>query len=195
MRRVWLLPVLSLLASCDFGAGVGPAAPAARRPLYYDVKGFLDAEVKTLLAERATAEKKVTLRDGQTETVKVAPVAWDKELQLFYQADINKPALRGSYELGNQSRPETPWFYWQRKADVDAPVERLTVVPSGADTLRGPIELLTAVIKQDNPLYYAQKTLTLHARQGRIYAYEVKGVQKLVLFDSVRYSVSTRVLR
>jgi len=193
MRNGWLAAPLLLLAACGSDDAARLGQPS-RKPLYFDVKGLLDAQVVTLSKQNPAVEKKVQLRNGQLETTRVPHVDWSKELAIFYQADINKTALRGAYTLGNQGRPETPWFFWQRRPGIDAPVVKLTVVPSGADTLRGPVELLTAVIRQDNPLFYSEKTLELHARQGKLMSYEVRGVQKLVLFDTVRYSVSGRIL-
>lgn len=188
----WLLPALLLLAAC--GAEDASVRPAAnRKPNYFDVKGLLDTQIAELNRRQPVVEKQVRLRDGKEETTRVVKTDWSKELQVFYQADINKPALRGLYapdvppKAGNGVTRNT----YALAHGSDAPVKRLTVESAQE---RGATEHLTATIQQDNPLFYSEKKLFLAVRNGQLTEYEVQGLQKLVMFDTVRYSVRTRVL-
>ncbi len=56
---------------------------------------------------------------------------------------------------------------------------------------------MRATTQQDNPLFYTQRHLQLTTTptpdQPRIKSYRIAGVQKLVLSDSVRYSLEAEV--
>jgi hypothetical protein len=134
-------------------------------------------------------EKQVQLRTGGLETTRVPQVDWTKELQIFQQADINKPALRGTYAIDSLTTPEglTKRIY-RRLPGQEFPVEQLTVV-----TLGPAVQSLKATLAQDNPLVYSQKKLELQCQSGHLVAYRIDGVQKLILFDTVRYSAAGKV--
>ena len=173
-------------------------SPANRKPDYFDMKGFLDAQVAELSRQQPAVEKQVQLRDGRTETTRVSNVDWAKELQIFYQADINKPALRGAYAASGAAPYSNAAGKAQEtyvlKPDMEATVKSLQVDLLGG-ALTDQVEEIAAVVRQDNALFYSEKKLRLRCRQGQITDYEATGVQKLVLFDSVRYVMRVRVLR
>ncbi len=192
-KRPWALALLSLLAACGNpaeDAATGQTNPANRKPGYFDVKGLLDAQVALLGQQQPAVEKQVRLRNGQTKTTRVTKIDWSKELQIFYQADINKPALRGAYSTATVGGRQQ----YTRKPGTDAPVASLTVGILSSQSKAAP-EALTAVVQQDNALFYSEKKLLLLLRDGQLMEYEVRGVQKLAFFDTVRYSVRTRVVQ
>ncbi|GAB2857877.1 hypothetical protein [Hymenobacter ruber] len=182
----WALGVV-LLAGCG---EAGPAAPAARRPLYFDVKGLLTQQVAQLEQRHAVVTKHVSLRGDAPETVRVPTVKWNDELQIFFQADINKAALRGAYAVDSVALPGglLRRTYTRLPGQSNAPVASLTVVQQGAV----PQEIAATII-QNNPLFSAQKQLRMQLENGQVRTYEVVGTQKLVLFDTLRYSAAGRV--
>ena len=174
---------LSLLTAC--GAGPEAPDPAARRTAYFDLAGFLKQQSTLLNQRRPVVEKQVLLRDGQQETTRVAQTDWTKELQIFQQADINKPALRGLYATDSLTLPSgAVQRTYRRQPGADSPVEQLSVVSAGPQ-----VQDLTATVAQDNPLVYSAKHLEMHYQNGLLANYRVTGVQKLILFDSVHYAV------
>lgn len=189
MRKdgVALLAGALALAGCG---DAGPVAPTARRPLYFDVKGLLTKQVEQLEQRHAAVTKRVSLRGDATETVRVATVKWADELQLFFQADINKAALRGAYVVDSVALPGglLRRTYTRLPGQPNAPVSRLTVVQKGAVP-----QELAATIVQDNPLFSARKQLRVQLQNGQLRSYEVTGTQKLVLFDTLRYAAAGQV--
>lgn len=191
-RKLHQLGGVVLLTSFLVGCGSpDPAGPAGGRvPLYFDVKGLLDQQVKQLSTTNPAVEKHAELRDGSAETVRVPKVKWADELQIFYQADINKAALRGVYKVDSTALPEglTRRRYTRRGTPPNAPVKELVVVSAGAEA-----RLLEADIEQHNTLFDTRKHLQLALPQGHLRSYEVIGSQKLIFFDALSYAVSGRV--
>ena len=176
-----------LLAGCGEAS---PATPAARRPLYFDVKGLLTQQVAQLAGRRAAVTKRVSLRGNAAETVRVPAVKWADELQIFFQADINKAALRGAYAVDSVALPGglLRRTYTRLPGQPNAPVARLTVVQQGALARE-----VSATIVQSNPLFSAQKQLRFQLQNGQLRHYEVVGTQKLVLFDTLHYAAAGQV--
>ena len=193
MRKVgaawWLGLVVGagLLAGCG---DAGPAAPAARRPLYFDVKGLLNKQVAQLAQRHAAVVKRVSLRGNATETVRVPTVKWADELQIFFQADINKAALRGGYAVDSIVLPGglLRRTYTRLPGQPNAPVTRLTVVQQGAVA-----QEVAATIVQNNALFATRKQLHFQLQNGQLRQYEVVGTQKLVLFDTLHYAAAGQV--
>ncbi|UOQ97861.1 hypothetical protein MUN81_21865 [Hymenobacter sp. 5317J-9] len=183
-----LLAGVGLLATACGDAS--PAAPAPRRPLYFDVKGLLTRQVEQLDRRHAAVTKRVSLRGGALETVRVPAVKWNDELQILFQADINKAALRGAYAVDSVVLPTgaVRRTYTRRPGQPNAPVAQLSVVQQGAVP-----QEVAATIEQDNPLFSAQKQLRFQLQNGQLSHYEVQGTQKLVLFDTLRYSAAGQV--
>jgi hypothetical protein len=191
-KAPWLWGLLALVSACGTEATGPTPTPATRKPMYFNVKRFLDAQTQDLTRRKPAVEKRVMLRGGQMETTRVPKVDWSKELQIFYQTDINKPALRGAYAVDSVTEGATLRRTYRRKTGVDNSVEQVTVVSAAATPAVA--QEITATLTQDNPLFFSQKRITMHATNGRLLDYQVKGVQKLVLFDTLRYSAAGRVI-
>lgn len=176
-----------LLAGCG---DAGPAAPAARRPLYFDVKGLLNKQVAQLAQRHAAVVKRVSLRGNATETVRVPTVKWADELQIFFQADINKAALRGGYAVDSIVLPGglLRRTYTRLPGQPNAPVTRLMVVQQGVVA-----QEVAATIVQNNALFATRKQLHFQLQNGQLRQYEVVGTQKLVLFDTLHYAAAGQV--
>ena len=186
-RWVWLLAGAGLLTGCG---DAGPAASLVRRPRYFDVKGLLDKQVVQLAQRHAAVTKRVSLRDNAPETVRVPGVKWADELQVFFQADINKAALRGAYIVDSVPLPGglLRRTYTRLPGQPNAPVARLVVVQQGAVA-----QEVAATIEQNNALFASQKQLRFRLQNGQLSSYEVVGTQKLVLFDTLHYAAAGQI--
>lgn len=192
-RYFFLGGVLLVLGGCDGGRPpADPAAPGSPRLVgpYFDVRGLLDAQVKELAARHPGVTKQVSLRGQAPETVQVPQVKWADELQIFYQADINKAALRGAYQLDSAAEADgrVRRTYTLRPGRDNAPVTQLSVLSAGDQP-----QELRATLRQNNVLFSGQKALHLTLQQGQLRTYSVRGTQKLVFFDTLRYQTQAQV--
>ena len=189
-NRMLLAGLLALAACGPDGTATVQPNPGNRKPAYFGLLEFLAQQATTLNRRQPAVEKQVLLRNGNQETTRVPQTDWTKELQIFQQADINKPALRGLYATDSATLASgAVRRTFRRLPGTEHPVEQLTVVSLGAV-----VQEVTARVAQDNPLVYSAKTLELRCQNGALTTYRVTGVQKLILFDSVRYAVQARVL-
>ncbi|MDO8991853.1 hypothetical protein [Daejeonella sp.] len=72
------------------------------KTVFFDIKGFFEAEVKRLTSKKSTVNKSVRQND-QAEIKKNLSVDWDNELALFIASDIIKPAWKDSYKISGNS--------------------------------------------------------------------------------------------
>ena len=147
--------------------------------------------MQQLSARGARVTKQVSLRGGAPETATVPAVKWADELQLFFQADLNKAALRGAYAVDSAAYPPGAGQrrrYTRRAGFDNAPVESLLVLSEAGQ----PTEI-QADITQTSALFSAHKRLIMKLKDGRLTEYGVTGTQKLVLFDTLRYATRATV--
>ena len=188
-----LATTLLTLGSCGGSTTTAePATPGAAHAggPYFDVRGLLDAQVRQLTARHPGVTKQVSLRGSTPETVRVPQVKWADELQVFYQADINKAALHGVYRIDSTTEAggATRRTYTAQPGRENVPVTRLSVLSHG-----GQPQEIEATLRQDNTLFFGQKDLRLTLQQGQLRTYGVRGTQKLVLFDTLHYRTAAQV--
>lgn len=177
----FLLLFLSLTA-CD--------SPAEQNlsPVYFDVAGFIDSQVKELSARKPTVEKTLLVGDKKSRQA-TADVNWRRELELFSQADINKPALRGSYRI---DRPDSLTYNYTLRPTE----ERLTVrsLRVQMDRATGQPRRIEAVLVTDNPLYTSEQHLLFEKKPGsQSIHYNLTGFQKLAYIDKRDFMVDGEI--
>ena len=180
-----------LLAAC----GTPPtAAPPALPPFYFDLTRLLDEQRAYLESVSPGVTRTVRADDVPAETQRLTNVAWDRELRFFYDADLNKPALRGLYTTDSVGLPGggTRRTYRRRPAET-APIREMTVEtgPGGA------VRLVQAVQDDRNMLFASERRLTLRLDpapdHNRLLSYEIGGRQKLRFFGETTYEVRAEV--
>src|SRR5947209_5408007 len=109
-----ILSLLSLVACTD-------DQTRQRTDAYYDLETFVKGQITTLDSLQPEVNKRVV--SGETQESKaLTTVQWKKELDLFVQADLNKPAYRNSYVT---ERLSAHTLIYRAKAGEDVPVKYL----------------------------------------------------------------------
>jgi hypothetical protein len=177
--------LLSALLLTLFG-GCQPNSEATQTKNYYDLKGFLETQIKLLNAQKPKVLKQTAVsatQDNQT----VSNLDWAKELELFMQADLNK----ASYQLSYDTRILADSTYeYQLKATEKLPVKYLKIKLNTAKQ----VARAEALILQENKLYNSEKHLLLTCGTSKnnvwqLKTYEVEGFQKLAFNDKKTFSV------
>lgn len=90
----------AIVAAALLLAGCKPDIKETSGARYFDLKGFFTAEASRLNRLHNTVVKTAT-HNGVTQTKKVHITNWDRELDLFINSDINRPAWKNSYTITN----------------------------------------------------------------------------------------------
>ena len=164
------------------------AAPQKEQPAYFDVPGFINSQIARLENQPVKLQKTVGLEGEKQETQTINNPDWATELALFREIDLNKKALEGSYTQVKTVLPEGEKLLYTLNADVSAPIVSLEIWKNK----QGQVQQLQAVYEQKNTLFYNREIRTLETNgQEKIKTYQISGVQKVLLFDSLAYRVSS----
>lgn len=188
MRFAYLICVLFalIISSCQ------NSAPSRQPNVYYDVAGYVKRQIADLSIRKPLVSKAVLIND-RTSRQDTRDVNWSRELELFSQADINKPALRSSYQI---TRPDSVTYeYTLKKSEEKLTVRSLRVQLDSATRQPRRIE---AVLQTDNPLYTSERHLLMESgsagrNPSQVRHYKVSGFQKLPYFDRNDFAVEGAV--
>ncbi|TAE22987.1 MAG: hypothetical protein EAZ91_22930 [Cytophagales bacterium] len=185
--KPFLFLLLCALSAC------GPTTPqTAPKPVYFDVAGYVKDQIGTLEKAKPTVTKQALI-SGKTNNQTTSTIDWAKELELFLQADINKPAFRTSYAV---ARPDSLTYEYTLKPSEEKLTVRALTIQLDADTQK-PVRI-EALLKTENPLYTSERHLWLESGADRrtgwgIRKYRVEGFQQLTYFDRNTFRVEARV--
>ena len=161
-----------------------------KNKVYYDLKGFIDNQI-VYLSEKKPEVSKTTMLDNKRELIKSKEIDWKKELELFSQADINKPAYRQSYDV---SRKDSLHFEYTLKPQMDLPVQYLKIT---LDSMTSQPIHVQALLKSQNKIYTSEKEIELFCGSKdnvrELSFYRVKGYQKLILMDKRSFDISSKI--
>ncbi|SEJ63473.1 hypothetical protein SAMN04487995_5627 [Dyadobacter koreensis] len=184
--KLFSIVFLFFLMGCD-----QPEEKAVDKKMYYDLKGFIETQITFLSEQKPTVNKILTVA-GKNESRSTKEVDWKKELELFIQADINKPAYSKSFEV---TKPDSLTSTFTLKTDENIPVKSVTV---RLDKITGNPVLIKALLKSENKLYQSEKNIELHcigeSNQWHVTYYSIKGYQKLATMDKKDFSIESKVI-
>jgi len=159
---------------------------------FYDLKGFIEGQITDLNLEKPVVSKTMAIGKEKSQ-LSSKDIDWKKELELFIQADINKPAYKNSYKI---IRADSMTYEYVVNAEEKIPVRYLKIKldrPGGI-----PIEV-KAILKSENKLYKSEKKIDLSCsyinERARITSYKIEGFQKLITMDEKPFKIEARVKR
>jgi hypothetical protein len=179
-----------------FGASCHEHKPVAG--VYYNIDSLLDRQISILLKRKATLEKNAIVGE-KNSSISFAPAdsaAWAEELELFRNLHvINKPVNRGLYKDSvrkDKNSNLTIRSFTALKPEL--PIERIEIfylnVPQD-------IRKIEAAFREENIMFKTTRQLRMDFRkrdtESIVSAYSVDGGQKMLLGDTVRYSVAAKI--
>lgn len=187
MRQVFpILLIVIMLASCE--------NKRSETAYYYPLDSLLNEQVQFLTLSRATLVKKAFI-DGKEESVSFTPkdtTRWKYELDVFSELrDINKPANVGKYrtEKGLKDSTSNLLIYTIESTET-MPVVFMNVYY--LDTLSD-IRKIEGFYREESSLLKSARHLSMEFENINnkivLTSYSIKGGQKMLLGDSVQFSV------
>lgn len=189
-QAVFIVWIVVALSSCE----------TTRRDTkyYYALDSVLTEQVQYLTLSHATLSKKATI-DGKEETISFIPkdtTRWKYELDVFAALnDINKPANVGKYhtEQGLKDSNSNLFIYTIESTET-LPVVFLKVYY--LDNLSN-IRKIEGLYREESSLLQSSRHLSMEFESINnkivLTSYSITGGQKMLLRDSVQFSVQGMV--
>ncbi|HAA15800.1 MAG TPA: hypothetical protein DCE41_30455 [Cytophagales bacterium] len=161
---------------------------------YFDLSGFLDLQVEQLSSIDLQLNKSTLLGEDTDQFSSVLQKEeWDQEFRFFYEVDINQSILLDQYAPSLQKNGGAMITRYSPKETMENGVQWLEIIQTG-----GVVTQVSAFTFDKNALYTTQRMLEMNFEdkggKAHLTDYEVKGFQKMVLKDTVNYSIQGTVL-
>ncbi|MEH0156797.1 hypothetical protein V6R21_21885 [Limibacter armeniacum] len=161
------------------GGCTNPESTTYQETNYFDIVKLVQSQIDYLESNKATVNKEVWL-DGQHETTQVKQVDWQKELTLFVETDLNKPVLRGSYQVEKSSNKTT-----YSAIEKNLEIQQVDVIRDGDQLKEVRIKLL-----EDNMLFTFEKNLVMTFDQAsHLNSYKVEGLKKVIFLSPSNFTI------
>ncbi|MFC6996491.1 hypothetical protein [Rufibacter roseus] len=196
MKKTFQLLLAGLvlsLSACDDAPAPGGVKSEVQQA--FDVNGLLAQEVDALAKQEVTVKKTVSKGGAAEETKTFKNLNWVEELAPFSDADLNKPALVGLFnveETTNSARQTVRRYTAKEDADTYVEEAVYTFNPEGQ------LVQLDAIIRQDNVLFNTLKQLHLKfdpTAIPRLQRYRLDETQKLLFMDQEMYGVTGEIIK
>ena len=178
-KVIGLLTFCALLSACNEGIKENQVKK------YFDLKGLIEKQIKSLNTKKPVVQKLVIVLDS-SENQSVKTIDWAKELELFAQADLNKPAFIQSYQVDSSSMG----VKYTLKETEKLPVKFLNINRLGEDGMS-----IEAFMNTDNYLYETERHLKLSIKNNEMTDYQIDGFQKIVFGDKKVFKINGIIKR
>jgi hypothetical protein len=164
---------------------------------YFDMDGLIDTQVNYLVQSRASITKSASV-DTANDISTFIPneESWSNELAVFRHLElINKPIYKEAYkEIDGIKDSNSNLTLRILNAKVKVPVKQFKIYYQNNPERVRKIE---ASIIEENALYYSSRKFSIelddHQDNLVLSKYTIQGVQKMILRDSVRFSISATI--
>jgi hypothetical protein len=184
-RILYMKKVISLLTFCALLSACNEEVKENQVKKYFDLKGLIDKQIKTLNTQKPVVQK-VVIISNSSENQSVKTIDWSKELELFMQADLNKPAFIQSYQVDSSSMG----VKYTLKETEKLPIKYLNISRAGEDGIS-----VEAMINTDNYLYETERHLKLSLKNNELTDYQIEGFQKIVFGDKKVFKIDGKVMK
>jgi len=197
MRRIkqaFLTGILLINIAC---AGDSQVEISMENTPYFDLKGLLNQQITLLDSLNPEVEIQALIGSEQAHEVMHKDSAdWAETLELYADADLNKPVLRDQYLIQDSilagSDLQVRIYRAKQPEGVDIPFMK---VYYENDISR--VRRVETFFRENNPLYSTQRSMALHfgSEDGllRLMSYSTSGKQKMIFRDSVLYKTDASI--
>lgn len=165
---------------------------------YFDIDSLINQQLRYLEKTEASLSKMASI-DSATDRSNFKPdsTSWANELEVFLHLDvINKPIYVGAYEVMDGEKDiNSNLTIRSFVANREVPVKSLKLYYQGSPKK---LRKLEAVLSEQNSLYYTSRKFSMEFEdvngQAVISRHDVRGTQKMILRDSVKFSISSKII-
>jgi hypothetical protein len=151
---------------------------------YYDLAGLLNRQISDLSAKKPLVEKTVVLADKK-ERIDTKDINWNKELELFLQADLNKQSYQSAYTVDVKDKR----ISYRLKEGEKMPVNQLVIEFDEKDLPKH----IEATMRTSNYLYESDKKLTADLVNNKLINYKIEGYQELFIGSRKNFSIEGKI--
>ena len=164
---------------------------------YYNLDSLITVQVKSLTLSNPTLHKSAQIDESSEEKrFQLDSVGWARELLIFREADINKPAYSKAYETLNGLIDVGSNLHYDEYKPFAGDMSVRYIRIYYLDEIRK-IKKIAIHKKEDNELFFSSLTMEMHFKgngtEMLLDAYRINGIQKLWLKDTVFYSVAVDI--
>lgn len=159
--------------------------------------GLIDNQVNYLLKMNASITKSAEVDSAKDQSTFIPDsIGWTDELAVFRHLElINKPIYAQAYEVLDGVKDDNSNLTVKiLNAKINVPVQQFKIFYQNDQEK---VKRIEAKIMEQNSLYFTARTFTieLEDHQGLpvLSQFKVSGVQKMILRDSVRFSISSTI--
>jgi len=163
---------------------------------FYNIDSLITAQVKLLYDGGHELSKKAAIGDQSTSVViKPDSASWASELAVFRQLEVaGRPNNRDRYRISDVSDPNSNLRIRSFEAkDTPVPVIRFFYLDGPTDVRR-----IESRYSESNALYKSTRELIMvfehNGNLSTLHHYTIDGYQKLLMSDSVHFSVEGDIL-
>ncbi|WP_299457287.1 hypothetical protein [uncultured Microscilla sp.] len=180
----------SIMTLCGLMACENPNKTVAgtAKP-YFDLKGFVQTQI-TWLNQQQPQVKKQIRNESKLITKTLAIKNWEKELHMFINADINKAALIGTYDITKEGKT----IKYTTKEGKNSVKEMIVELGNDKKVAKS----VKITVGNDNVLFASGTKLSFQCQNKgnnyRITTYTIDGFQKIIMRDKRPYFIHAEVL-
>lgn len=177
--------IISSLIFCALLSACNEEVKENQTNKYFDLKGLIESQIKTLNKQKPVVQKSILIAE-KSENQVVKTIDWAKELELFIQADLNKPAFIQSYQVDSSSTG----VKYTLKETEKLPVKYLNITKVGTEGIN-----IEALVNNENYLYETERHLKLSLKNNQATDYQINGFQKIVFGDKKNFKINGVIKR
>jgi len=185
--KKYLYPTLSLIFLSIFSCTpVELDSNTSNDKMYFDLKGLLSEHIEILEKQQVKVEKTVS-NQGEEEVIEQLIQDWEKELNAFSKADLNKTVLMGSYSVEESEQEKFQVTHYIAN-ESNLKVKKMEVWKMSNQVIKVLVEQ-----DQSNFLFSIQRKLELNFKDSQLTNYQINETQSLFLRDQSYYKVFAQV--
>ncbi|MEP4532164.1 MAG: hypothetical protein ABJ004_03695 [Cyclobacteriaceae bacterium] len=172
MRKFIALFLLLIVIACE--------KPQSNLDTYYDLEDRLNQQVVKLTAEKAGLKKTIIVgEEKETKTFEPDSLGWSEHLDILADFTPADPAFVGAFDITEVDGKTQ----YKVKPGLKVPLRSFEVGNVGKG------EIISAVLENDKTVFSDYKKMTLRFRDDQLAFFKVEGFQKMMLKDTVFYTI------